>query len=900
MLHRLRAWVVRLFTSVRGAPGDDGLADELASHLQLHIDDNLRAGMSREEARRQALLKLGGVTQTREAHRDRRGLPWVDSLARDVKYAMRFLRRSPGFTAVAMLSLALGIGANTAIFSLVDALLLRSLPVKQPDRLVQLFVDGNRSSWTNPQWEEIRDRSDLFESVAAWSDTRLNLTRGGETQYANGLFVSGAFFGMLGVSPAMGRAVTPADDRPGGGDEGPVAVISDRFWKTRFGAAPDVVGRSLTLAGTQFTIIGVTPPAFDGVSAGSRFDVAIPLGMAPRVMGRDVLSGRSVWWLHILARLRPGETVAQATAGLRAAQPAIRTATRPALYAGARAAQYLQAPFVVRPARSGADGLGVRRQYEMPLLALMGIVALVLLIACVNLANLLLARAEARRHELSIRRALGASRLQLVRQLMTESMLLSGLGGAAGLLFAAWASRLLASHLVVSGRPLELAGPLDRQVVLFTAAVCVIVAGLFGLGPAMRASAGGAMDALAARGTRATGQRRSTNVLMMAQVALCLVLVVGTGLFVRTFVSLTTRQLGFAPGAVLAANLDMSGNAATLTTTTSTDLLDAVRAAPGVSHAAISVLLPLTGQQWDQSIENPPGLALSRDERDVYLNAVSPDWFTTLGTPLLAGRDFAREDTAGAPLVAIVNQTFVRKYLSGRNPLGTVIELDMTPSGDRTAALTIVGVARDALYDSRRGDLPPTLYRPFAQSGVENVALASIVVRAASGEPASIARNVAASIAAVDPRLNFTFHTLDDLAGVSVSAERVLALLSGFFGALALLLAAIGLYGVVSYSVSRRRTEIGIRMALGARPGGIVRMVLSRIGLTMVIGLVIGGALSVWLATFVKSLLYGLQPDDPATLAGAIAVLAAVGLLAAWLPARRAARIDPMEALREQ
>ena len=696
-MRHLRAWIHRAIGTFASTRRERDLHDELASHLQLHIDDNLRAGMTPDAARRQAMLKLGGVEPVKERVRDRRGLPWLDSLRQDVRYGIRFLRRSPGFTAVAILSLALGIGANTAIFSLLDSLLLRSLPVRQADRLVQIAPGHERRDWTNPLWEQIRDRSDVFAGAGAWSDSRFNLSDGGEARYVNGMFASGGLFRVLGVMPVLGRGIQKADDRPGGGPDGPVAVISYRFWQTQFAGARDVLGRTLTLSGAPFTIVGVSPPGFNGLVAGSRFDVVVPVGASPVLMRRDgVLQQRSFWWLRIIARLKPGQTLASASAALRAVQPAIREATLPGNYRPNERARYLKEPFVLASAARGADSL-LRDQYRRPLLTLMAVVGLILFVACVNLANLLLARADTRRHELSVRLALGASRARLMWQLLVESLLLAGGGAALGALFATWGGRLIVSQLPATSGAVYFNLSPDWRVLAFTGVTLVVVALLFGTAPALRATGGQPTDALAERShqVRAPVRWRLSGSLMVVQMGLCLVLVFGAGLFVRTFASLATRPLGFTPGPVLVASLERPRTDEPSTIPVEA-LVEAIRLVPGVRSAAASSLVPLGRMQWDETLENPDGLSLPESDRDVWMNAVSPGWFGTLETTFVSGRDFGRQDSASAPPVAIVNQAFAQRYFPGRGVLGESVRFI-------GAARRAAAAAEDRRHRAQRG-----------------------------------------------------------------------------------------------------------------------------------------------------------------------------------------------------
>ena len=872
---------------------------ELRDHVERLVAEHRKAGLTEDEARRRAALEFGGVEQAKEYCRDARGTRWLDDLAQDLRFGGRMLAKAPGFTGVALLSLALGIGANTAVFSLVNSLLLRSLPVREPERLV--LVSGE---WTNPIWEQIRDRqSEAFEAAMAWSDehVQFDLAQGGEAELVDGIWASGAFFDVLGVPAILGRTFVAADDRRGGGPDGAVAVISYGFWQRRFGGAGDVIGRSLTLNRVPFTIVGVTPPGFFGPSVGRAFDVAVPIASESLVRGTESwLDNRSAWWMKIMARLKPGQDAAEAAQALRAVQPQVREATLPKGLAGERLARYLGQPFTVSPAASGTSAL--RERYREPLLAILAVVALVLLIACANIANLVTARAESRRHELGMRLALGASRLRLARQLLTEGLLLATLGGALGLVFAHWGRRLLVRQLSTPGSATFLDLSLDGTVLAFTAGLAVLTAVLFSVAPAVRAARVGLDDSLKSSGRApGAGRGRLGQPLVAAQVALSLVLVVAAGLFVRTFSLLATRSLGFDRDRVLIVSIDREVRRSGVPPEGRVALFerarDAVAAVPGVAEAAVSTLTPVSGMGWNDAVEVPGGPELAGRDRLVWFNAVTPRWFGTYGTAVLAGRDFDTRDRAGAPPVAIVNQAFVRKHLGGAAALGRTVRREGRP--DRASpALEIVGVVQDAAYRSMREELPPTVYVPLGQS--DTIApFASISVRAASGSPALLTRSVAAALKAVDPHVSLTFRALDDEIDGALVRERLVALLSSFFGVLGLLLAGIGLYGVTAYSVNRRRAEIGIRMALGADARGVVRLVLSRVAALVAVGIAIGTLMSLWASRFVAALLYGMEPRDPLTVMGAAALLAAIAAVAGWLPARRAARIDPARVLRE-
>ena len=813
----------------------------------------------------------------------------------DIRDALRSLVATPIVTTVAVLSLALGIGANTAIFSILDSLILRRLPVKAPEQLVLI----DRGSWTNPIWEAIRERQRLFDDAMAWSTTRFNLAQGGEAEMVDGVWASGRFFDVLGTPAILGRTFAPDDDRRGGGPEGPVAVISYDFWQRRFGGTADVIGKPLMVERVTYTIVGVTPPEFFGTEVGRKFDVAIPLGTEPLVRGKEsALDRRSTWWLAIMLRLKPGQDIAAATTALRGLQPQIREATLPQDWPEQYRKTYLQDAFTLVPAATGSSGL--RRRYQQPLTAIMVVVALVLLIACANIANLLLARANARRHELSVRVALGASKLRIARQLLTESLLLSAAGAIVGLAFARWGSALLVRQLSTTTNTVFLDLALDWRILGFTALVAGATAVLFGVAPALRASGVQPNEALKEQGRGVVGERFGLgNVLIVAQVALSVVLVVAAGLFVRTFSSLAKVNLGFDHKPVLVATV----NAQRLQLEPQhrpdffARLRDAAANVPGVASAAVSAMTPVSGGVWNHVIEIPGAPAAPDRERMTNINLVSAGWFSTMGTRMIAGRDFTDRDVKGSAAVAIVNEAFARKYFAGENPLGRRVSQPGSPT--RPAVVReIVGYVEDAVYRSLREPVPPTMYFALAQHADPPSSMA-INVRAAGGSPALLTRSLAASLTGVNRDIAITFRLLSEQVNASLVQERMVAILSGFFGGLALLLAALGLYGVTSYAVSRRRTEIGIRMALGAAPGGVVRLVLRRVAVLVGIGVLVGAGVSVWASPFVTALLYGLAPRDPSTLIFAAVLLSLIGATAGWIPARRAARIDPARVLRD-
>ncbi len=845
-------------------------------------------------AERAAGRQRSGVTAPRQA-----GGSAFGAIVQDVRFALRRLAHEPGFTTVAVLTLALGIGANTAIFSVLDAMLLRPLAAREPDRLVAV-TQGHETWWEFPYpvWVEIRDRH-LFDGALAWSGARVNTAAGGPADFVDGAWVSGGAFDVLGVPALLGRTLTEADDRPGGGPDGPVAVLSYRFWQRRFGGAADVIGRSLDIDRVPFRIVGVTPPRFLGLVAGLPFDVALPLGASTLANGTSSL-GPFGLYVDIVARLRDGQTAGEAAAALRAAQAQIRAATMPPFTYASDRDQYLEEPLSARAAPTGLSPFGSR--YERPLLVILGVVASVLLVACANIANLLLARTAARRHELSVLVALGASCWRLARQLLVEGLLLAAPGAALGLMFAQWAGRFLVAQLSTQAYTVFFDLAPDWRVLAFTAGIGAGTVLLFSTAPALRAARAAPIDALKRRPRVGADHGRfgAGGGLVVAQVALSLVLVVMAGLFVRTFTALAAIDPGFDRDRVLIVGIDTAHSAVKPGARAAlyARLREAAEAVPGVARAAASAAMPLGNLRLTPLVDVPGRPPMSASNRFLYGNTVTPGWFATMGLRVEAGRDFDARDREGAPRVAVVDEAFARRFFAGANPVGRTIQ-EIDSPGERHP-LTIVGLVSDAVYPSLRETPPPTLYVPAAQATYLQRTAFNLLVRAASGPPARLARRVADAIGRVDPDLTLTFRTLADQINASFKQQQLVALLGGFFGALALLLAAVGLYGVTAYGVSRRRAEIGIRLALGADPAGVVRMVVGRAARLVALGAAAGLLASLWGARFVTALLYGVEPRDLPTFAASAVLLSAVAALAAWLPARRAARIDPARVLREE
>jgi predicted permease len=810
----------------------------------------------------------------------------LDTLVQDLRYALRALRSSPGFAAVAILSLALGIGANTAIFSLIDSVMLKTLPVSHPEELLQVTTAVYKDAFTNPIWEQIRDRQDVFSGVFAYSLNRYNLSTGGEARYVVGSKVSGQYFQTLGVKTVLGRTLTAADDKRGCTGK---AVLGYDFWQRAYGGREDILGQSISLDGHLFAIVGVTQPGFSGVDVGNAVDVSVPICTDAIIMPENnSLDKRGDWWLNIIGRPKPGISPSQVTARLNTLAPEIFNATLLANDNPDRSSKFLANTFQTAAAAKGLSGL--RSKYRLALFTLMFVVGVVLLIACANVANLLLARGAARQKEIAIRMALGSGRARIVRQLLTESLLLSLSGAALGVVFAQWGTRLLVGYLSTSRNSVSLDLSIDGSMLAFTAVVAMVTGLLFGLAPAWR---GTRVEPQSAMKTNSRGVIEGSKfglgkALVLTQVALSLVLVVGAGLMLSTFWKLTSQDTGFDRQNVLLVNVDIRNANYPLDQRAAAfrRMLEAVSEIPGVQSASMSGLTPISSRSWTERV------FVGDQSANAAYNSVSAGYFETLGTPLVLGRDFNRHDTPQSPSVAVVNETFAKKFFGGQNPIGQTYR--WKPGGELSAPVEIVGVAKDSKYYSLREPVPPTFFRLESQERPRLFAV--IEIRATT----NIIPAVKAAMEQVNRDVSLQFTTFSTQVAESVTRERLLATLSGFFGALALLLATIGLYGVMSYNVTRRRSEIGIRMALGAEQSRVLLMVLGEVGLLIGIGLAAGTVAAIGATRYIASFLYGLTPNDPRILASASAVLALVALFAGYLPARRASRLDPMVALREE
>ena len=894
----MKAFLRYLLYLVRRSNHDAELREEIEAHRAHRQDALERGGLTAAAAAAASQRAMGNVTLAIEDVRDVWMARVFDSARQDVRDAIRGLRKNAGFSAVVIGTLALGIGANTSLFSIFNSLIIRPLPVRQPGQLA-LLTSG---SWSYPVWKEIESReTELFDGAFAWSRENFDLTDNGKPLPVEGSYVSGHFFDVLGVAAFRGRMLTAADDSAAS-PLGPVGVISHRFWLQHFGGADDVVGRQLTLHPRRlsFTVVGVTPPGFSGVDVGRTVDVMLPFSAEPIVRGSETelkIVGAS--WLDIMVRLKPGQTIEHANAVLRGVQPQIRAAVIPG-YGGdpARVKRYMAEPLTLAPAAAGASSL--RRQFETPLFAMVVAVGLVLLVACANIATLLLARALSRRGEFSVRLALGGSRWRLARLLFAESLLLAISGAALGLMFARWSSALLVRQL---GRTVSLDLTLDWRVLAFTATLTCLCAISAGVAPMIGVKAVAPGEALKSAGRAMAGDRRFAvrGALVVAQLAVSFILVIAAGLFLRTFASLSQLPLGFAPGPLILVqlNLSASGIPPEERPARVERLRQAAAATPGVMSASASMVRPLTGGGWasNNRVAVGDGPMLPEDQRRrVWRNAITPGWFETMGIVVRGGRDFDDGDRIGSPPVAIVNEAFVRRYLPDHPPIGQTLRVET----DDLRLYEIVGVVADAVYTTPRDGMLPTMYVPLAQREPETWNSNTVLtIKTMPGQRAVAGRDVAAALTRADPNIVFTSRTFDEVVDATATQERLVAMMSGFFGGLALLLAGLGLYGIVAHAVSGRRTEIGLRMALGARPAGIARLVFRRVGVLIVAGLAVGLAGSWWAARFIAPLLFHVDPRDPLTFSGTAAVLLGVGVLAAWVPARRAARLDPSAILRE-
>jgi len=829
----------------------------------------------------------------------------MNTIWRDIRHAVRSLRKTPGFFIIVVLTLGLGIGANTAIFSLMDQVLLRPLPVHDPASLVLLDGPGafrgrtlNAMTFSYPMYKDFRDRNEVFTGVLARVPLAMTAVWRGASERANGELVSGNFFEVLGVQPALGRLFSAADDQTPGGH--PIAVISYGYWQRRFGGDPEILNQTMAVNGHPLTIVGVSARGFTGIQVGQAADIMVPLMMKAQMTPTwNDLDNRRSRWLTIMARLKPGISRKQSEAAMNVIYRQINEQEIkdvPDVSESFRQ-RFIAKHLDVLPGHKGLSDL--RRQFSRPLIVLMSMVGVVLLIACANVANLLMARTTSRYKEISLRLALGASRMRTVCQQLVESAVLAGAGTIVGVLLAWWTGSLLLVSLPGDPAARNLSSVPDVRVTLFALAVGILTALTFGIVPALQATRTAVSSALKEDSGSVAGggrQARLRRLLVVAQVTLSMLLLAGAGLFARSLYNLKALDPGFRVDNVLAFSIDpsLSGYDADRLTGLYRRMQEELSAVPGVRDVSMSETGTLNGNQWSMTIRVDGYQAREGEDMNPSVDGVGPRYFATMGIPLVSGREFTDRDVKGAPQVAIINETMAKYFFNGTNPVGRRLGFGRGTATD----IEIVGVARDVRSLELR-DVPPRfLYIPYAQD--ESVTQLTYYVRAAE-DNASTATAIRQAVQRLDPNLPiFDMKTMAIQIDESLFIERMVAVLSVAFGALATLLAAIGLYGLMSYAVTRRTREIGIRMALGAERGRVLWLVLKEVAIMTAAGIAGGLAAAFWLTRQVQSQLFGLAPSDPATLAAASVLLALIAIGAGYIPARRATTIDPIVSLRSE
>lgn len=901
---RLQSWFRGL---LRRSSFESEMDAEMRFHLEAYAGDLIREGVEPGEARRRARLEFGGLEGQKEECRESLGLRLWDELRADLRFAWRSLARNPGFTAVAVLSLGLGIGVNTAIFSLVQEALLNTLAVPHPEELRLLkWVSGpnpivhhiwgdfsrtktgqqTSTSFSFPVYRQLRRENKVFQDLFAFKDaSRLTAVIEGHAELVTGQFVSGNLYEAVGARTAIGRSIAPSDDAESGIE--PVTVLSDAYWTRRFGRSLAVLGKSIELNGTPMTIIGVNSPRFTGLKAGNSPGVFIPLSLRPRLIpqyGGTRLDDPDRWWLVIMGRLRPGMSE-------EAARVSIDVALTHAVKGTMTPAKNSDMPHI--GLSTGSRGLDpLRSEFRKPMGVLMSLSGLVLWIACANLANLLLARSAAREREIGVRMALGAGRARIARQVLTESMLLASFGGAAGVTFGYAGRHIIPSLLETPWLPGAIQGRFDWGVLAFALVVTFVTGFLFGMAPALRCTRK-EIDAGLRTARSAAGSRHhafSGNALVVFQVSLSALLLIGAGLFVRTLLNLESANIGFQPQRILLFEIEpprwryTDAQRVALFERLEREL----SAAPGVASVTASSDALLANNSSIDTFLPSGRRERPGEEETAWSSYVGARFFETMGIPILAGRAFNSHDGAGSRKVAVVNERLARKFFPNENPLGKTFNKEQ---------IEIAGVCANVKFSDVRAEAPPTFYVPYAQYDDEG-SMTFELKTAAGVNVVSSARNIVRSIDKEIPLIGV--RTQEEQIDATLAQERIFATLTTGFGLLALVLAGIGIYGTMAYRVARRTGEIGIRMALGAQSGQVLRMILREASWMVCGGVVIGAAVALAAIRFVSAMLYGLKPDDPATMAGAAGLLLAIALLAAWLPARKASRVDPMTALRHE
>jgi predicted permease len=849
------------------------LERELQSHLDAETEDQAVRGVPREEACFSAQKTLGNTALILENTRATWGWTSLETFLQDLDYALRRLRKNCVFTATAVLSLAIGIGMNTSIFSLLDEVLLRTLPVNAPGDLVLMAEkSGARQnfSFSTPQFRALAE-SETLEGLAAFRPWRFKTATHGEAHFINGQLVSGNWFSIIGMSPFLGRALTEQDDRRPGGS--PVAVLHYQYWKREFGADPNVIGHSIELQGHLLTIVGVTPPKFQGLEPGKEVDITVPLALQPLLMpGTPLLLSPDALWLRLIGRHKPGVSISQVQANL--------VGHWAHLHPGVEDSRIEILP--------GGQGLyDLRHQFSLPLRLLMGAGALVLLVACANLASLLLARATSRRQEIALRLSLGASRGRLLRQLLTESMLLSIIGGIFGLAFALWGGPLLVALMSRGHAPIVLDLAIHTRTLVFTAAVTLATGVLFGIVPALRSTSSDSLH-----GSRLVTGRPSrwTAALIISQVSLCMVVLACAGLLLGSLRRLRQVDAGFRPDHVLLMSIRpaLSGYGGSRAAELYQDLYQRFSALPGVRSVTLSMDTPLGGVSYTAGASRP----VPSNPIQVSVNSVGPGFFETMGIPVRTGRDVSSRDNDRTAQVAVISQSVASHLFPGSNPLGERITIG-------GSSMEIVGVAKDTRYQSLRMPAQPMVYRPYLQmpDSWEELFFGIRTV----GDPEDILPAVRRELRETAPNVPvFSLSTLDQQVDATLVQERMVSTLSACFGMFALLLAAIGLYGRLDYAVVERTREIGIRLALGAQRPSVFWTILRDVLWLVVGGVAIGLPLAIASTRAIQSLLFGLQPFDPLTLTAVAITIVAAAAMAGFIPAHRASRVDPLEALRHE
>lgn len=891
-IYKLR---LRLRSVFRRGACERELSAEIDDHLARQTEQNAVRGMPAEEARFAALRALDGVELRKEECRDRRGTGWLDRLMQDLRYALRTLRRKPGFTLAAILSLALGIGANTAVFSVMNTLLLTKLPVRDPDGLYQLIATrrtGSSNSVSYANFQKLQSGLNLFQGVAIWNDNDWQFESDQTRTIVHGSLASGSFYDVLGVRPALGRLFTNDDDQAGGAS---VAVLGYGFWQRQYSGDPGVIGKTIRIEGSQFTVIGVTQEGFGGAEINYPRDITLPVHALKRLVPSDMmLENPGSYAFSALVRLRPGVSVAAAQSVLGQMWPRLEEGEAPMAY------DNWKPKLQIVPGASGVSG--ARSEFSQALIVVMALVGIVLLMMCANLASLLLARALGRRKEMAVRLAMGAGRWRLIRQSLTEALLLAACGGAAALALAKFLTQALLLFVPASG---FLSFRLDARMLLFASAVSLAAALLFGSIPAFQSVRVPLSVAMNEAGRSAGLGRRSplTRAIVVLQVAVSMVLVIGSLLFVCSLQNLSNASLGFNRAGLylMDVNMQRAGIHGPQTVLLSRRIQDELNSTPGIAAASLMRIPPLSGGiWWDSAVV--PGHTLATDESTtVFLNQVAPGYFRTLEIPVLQGREFTIADDRGSPRVAIINRSFARHFFEGRNPVGTVINLGYGiafANNPRYAAfrnMLIVGVVADSKYASSRESQKDLIYLASYQTGQDLANTFVVRMTPGSGAGAAAIRAVANRLAA-GADLNIRPYTA--VFERTMQTDRMVAALSAIFGLAGILLACVGLYGTMAQSVAARTGEIGIRMTLGAHAGEVQKMVLrDALGL-LAVGAMAGLALSFAAVRLTQGMLFNTRPSDPRVLTGSLLVMGLVGLVAAWLPARRASKIDPMTSLR--